>query len=85
MLSQVCVCDTSILGFQNQNSCSAKRVIVLQSYASIFLDLYILRTNNISTTCCYLNFYPSLLMSLEGVTKDIKDERQPMGKRDTVV
>ena len=24
-------------------------------------------------------------MSLEGATKDIKDERQPMGKRDTVV
>ena len=27
----------------------------------------------------------TLLISLEGVTKDIKDERQPMGKRDTVV
>ena len=25
------------------------------------------------------------LMSFEGVTKDIKDARQPMGKRDTVV
>ena len=24
-------------------------------------------------------------MSLEGVTKDIKDEREPMGKRETVV
>ena len=27
----------------------------------------------------------TLLMSLEGVTKDIKDERQRMEKRDTVV
>ena len=27
----------------------------------------------------------TLLMSLEGVTKDIKDVRQPMGKGDTVV
>ena len=40
MLNQVCVCDTSILGFQNENSYSAKRMIVLQLYASMTLDLY---------------------------------------------
>ena len=27
----------------------------------------------------------TLLMSLKGATKDIKDERQPIGKRDAVV